>query len=238
MTSSSSASTNPRAIMKWDNLVQESEFLKDYFAFNAQVEEDFPILPGDFISPSKRINLDSKFLCSDPRYGYDIHWPPLDPRLNTTHGWEQLMFLKKYPEMLSEQIMFPGNVAVVQDPADSELSLYLCCWVGKTYDASTYSLSRYSCWGMHVNGRSSELWFPVTKMTELSPVIVPMGTPGPVPIIVGFASRVYMDCRDLMAFVEKQPARESGKLWPVTQKVVKLKGQTGSKQILLYIIHT
>jgi len=217
-------------------VVDNSAFMKDYFCIIAKIHADDPITNEDTIPPNQRIDLNSKFRTGDTRCGTDTDWLPLDARLNSRDAWHHRQFVEDHPELLREQIMLPGNVAIVQDPKDGEVSLFFCCWVGFTYDKHTHSLSRYSTWGLHVNGLTNEFWFPVTNVMELSPIMVAIDTPASQPVMVGFASRLVMDCEDIMRFVDKQPARQSGNLLAVLQRVVKPKGTTGSKEILIYFI--
>jgi len=219
-------------------VVENSAFMKDYLACIAKIHADDPVTNADTIPPNERIDLNQKFRLGDPRWGTDRDWPPLDARLNSRDAWHHREFVQQHPELLHEQIMLPGNVAVVQDPKDKELTLFFCCWVGFTYDKATHSLSRYSTWGAHVNGNTNEVWFPVTNVIELSPTMVVMDTPASQPVIVGYASRFVMDLEDIMRFIDNQPARQIGNDLAVLQRVVRRKGTTGSKKIIIYFIFT
>jgi len=221
---------------RFATLIEKSDFMKDYLRFIAKMHDDDPITKEDTIPPNERIDLNSKFRIGDRRHGTDTDWDPLDARLNSRDAWLHRGFVTQHPELLTEQIVLPGNVVVVQDPKDMELSLFFVCWVGLTYDKNTHSLSRYSFWGVHVNGNTSEIWFPVTNVMELSPLMVAIDTPGFEPGIVGFASRNVMLVEDIMRFVDKQPGRQAGNQLAVLERIVKPKGTTGSKEILIYFI--
>ena len=213
----------------WGDLVQKSEFLNGMYKDIVDKSNSLqPLSARTMADASERWNLNAKFRPTDRRVGIDANWEPLDPRINSIYGYKQRLVFESYPQYQSEQPIFPGNVVVLRDK-NNDFDLFLVCWIGWLYDRKLLTWSTYSMFGFYLNkdeGRTDEIFFPITDVKEMSPRIVGINEVG----VVAIVTRTCLDTDDLLKLINDCPARDmfnDGE--EVTARIVRKKEDRTSK---------
>ena len=209
-------------------LIKDSEFLNGPYKKAVEASwEGIEFSHDTDIRRDECWNLGFQFGEDDKRSGMDSSWDQYDPRINSKYGYEPRVLMRQHQHLLdSEHIILPGNVVVYKDE-DNDIYLLLATWVGFAHTPGTQDRNTFALEGIYLKSTSTELNLPTVRLLEISPLFVDVNTTG----IIAFASRAFLDTKEIIELLKTSPAMDQSNRRAVATMVVREKDLQYGKRI-------